>query len=213
MMSRSFFMVVMLIAGVTVNAQEMVKERQGGILGLGMGYGYDSVLGPDIKGQVVVSGMEDVTLGSAAMMNLRIGYSNASERFGNGQPDERDYDWRNVFVLTAVFQRLSSVGAVGLGAGLDWMKYSRRTVITRSSYDAQGNNAEVTLYGGEIGWNSMAPSFSVLANSEFVLQQGARVTIQFYYKFSFPGKVSGRSPYNSVNTMGVTFAFMRDMSL
>lgn len=212
MISRSLCMTILLIATVTANAQEDLKERSGGIFGLGAGFGYDNVRGnPGIPSQVVLSGIADLTIGPGTFANCRVGYSTASDRkYPHLEPSEDDYFWKNVSLAGAVFHRLSPVGALGLGVGIDWMKYTSHTVITRPSYDAQGNKIEQSFYGTDVGWKSAAPSCSALWSAEFVMPQGARVVVQGYLKFSFAGRPRGTVNYYLVQTTGVTVAFMRD---
>ena len=191
------------------------KERRGGIFGLGIGFGYDNVLDETgIPSQIVVSAQADLTMDPNTVMNFRLGYGTAaSSKYGFGPVVEQDYSWRNVSVSTAVFHRLSSVGALGLGIGFDWMRYLKHTAISGAVvyYDRLGNKIEEVMPGPDVEWRRLAPSVAAIANVELVLQQGARITMQFYCKFSFPGVAYSRTPYHTINTLGATVAFMHDV--
>jgi hypothetical protein len=216
MISRVLCTAILLIATVTANAQENLKQRCGGILGLGVGFGYDNVRGdPGVPGQVVLSGLADVTIGSGTFANCRIGYSTASRgKFGDVELNEAAFFWKNVSLAGAVFHRLSTIGALGVGVGLDWIKFTRNELIQGpgSDYDAAGNKIETPMYGPYVGWKSVAPTCSALWSAEFVMQQGARITVQGYLKFSFAGRPRGAEQLYLVQTTGLTIAFMRDLN-
>jgi hypothetical protein len=214
MNSRGFCMAIMFVAAVASNAQENLKERTGGIFGLGVGFGYDNVRGdPGIPSQVVLSGLADLTIGRGTFVNCRIGYSTASRsKYGSVERYEDAYFWKNVSLAGAVFHRLSAVGALGVGVGLDWIKFTKYEMIQGpgSDYDAAGNKIEPAMYGPDVGWKSVAPSCSALWSAEFVMQQGARVVVLGYMKFSFAGRPRGAMQLYLVQTTGVTIAFVRD---
>ncbi len=215
MISRSLCMAILLIATVTANAQEDLKERSGGIFGLGAGFGYDNVQGnPGIQCKVVLSGLADLTIEPSTFASCRFGYGTASvSKYGYVERNEDDYIWKNVSLVGAVFHRLSAVGALGVGVGLDWMRFTRYELIKGPGfyYDAAGNKIEATMHGADVGWKSVAPSCSALWSAEFVMPQGARAVVQGYLKFSFVGRTRGAANLYWVQTTGVTVAFMRDV--
>lgn len=212
MNSRSLCAAIMLVAVFTANAQEELKERGGGIFGLGVGVGYDNVRGnPGIQGQFVISGLADVTLGPRTFVNCRLGYSRyARHHYWIVQSYQEDFFWKNVSVTSAVFHRLSCVGSIGLGVGLDWIGYK---VVAGEDFssDREGNKMGLTKNGGDAEWKRLAPSFSALTNAEFVLAQGARIIMQCYMKFSYVGRPQDGVNYYLVHTTGVSVAFMRDV--
>jgi hypothetical protein len=215
MYSRSVCMAMFLIAGFAADAQQGTKERGGGIVGLGVGFGYENVRGnPGIQGQLVTSGMADVTLGPRTFLSCRLGFSQTAREYtGNAKSTLQDLHWKDLSLTTAVFQRVSSIGSLGLGAGIDWIDFSGDEVEypQRVSVGSDGTLTGPAVTRRSIAWKDAGPSVSALASVEFVMPQGARIVILCTMKFSFIGHPRGDVRYYLVQTAGVSVAFMRDV--
>ena len=214
MMSRVLWVAIVVCSTNASYGQEAATQKDGSVAWWGMGYGFEQThYVPNVRGEIVVNGLSDVLLGSATMINFRAGYITSSYS-SYVQVSDQDNAWRDISVCVSVLHRLTDVGALGVGAGFDWMRYEAHTVVTGPDYyyDAKGNKVENLHYGRDIGWEKVAPTVSVLSKCDVVLGEGARVAMLFYYKFSFPGSVHGPGVFHSVNTFGVTVALMRAVS-
>ena len=216
MISRVLCIAVVVFANLTTYAQEDGIRKGGVVVGLGMGFGYEQLfLDPAVRPNIVVNGLTDIFIGENTIVNVRAGYSSSGYKDDWMQVSVKDYDLKNISLCVSAFHRLTKIGALGLGAGVDWIRYGRHTIATGPGYyyDSMGNKIEIKRYVDDIGWDELSPSVSALAKSDIALRAGARVSMLFYYKFIFPGDKHGPSVFHSVNTMGFTLAFVRDLSL
>lgn len=216
MVSRRFCIAVVVCISFTTYAQEESSGKGGTVVGLGMGFGSEKLsVDPAVQPYVVVNGLTDIFIGLQTIVNVRVGYVSSAYRRDWVQVSERDYDLRNISLCVSALHRLTEAGALGLGAGVDWIDYGKHAIgAGPGSYvDREGNKVQVMMYAKDIGWHKVSPSVSAIAKGDIALREGAKVSMLFYFKFIFPGDDHGPSVFHSVNTMGFTVAFIRDLSL
>jgi hypothetical protein len=210
MNSRSLCMAVILFVPLAASGQESKEDKGFSLTGLGFGFGYHNLFNEGHIGENLgESALADFFLARKLTLNARIDHVAA----GGPQENER-FSWREVSLGVAVFHQVSQVSALGLGLGADWMNYHRYSWMPSwiSKLDPMTGEYRPELAPQyDIRWIRVCPSVSALAKTDWCLEQGSRVTMQVFYKFSFPGRPYGRSPLNSLNTIGFMIAFIHGL--
>lgn len=222
MISRCLYAGMLMVAPVLANAQDLQDQKMFNISALGFGYGYYSMtnLAP-IGGNLAVAGYADLFISQTSTLNIRADYVSSGgmylvERYTLNATTihaQEAYSWRSVTLDGVVLQRVSEFGSVGIGVGADWMSYRRYSVYAEEkSFDPVTHEVLTRNLTYKVEWVRISPSVSAVANSDWSLKGGVRVTMKTFYKLTFPGSGIGGGPFKSLNAIGISFAVMYELT-
>lgn len=210
MKARYVCSVAMLFGASLSYSQQASETKTLSLSGIGFGVGYHDMYNAEqVEGHVVFGGFANFFLVEKLWLNLR------AEYFQKQTSTPWDvYSWKNATLGAALMHRVSTLSALGLGLGAEWIRPHRTSLpgAQITSIDPATGAMSLIPLSYDISDNLVRPSVFALANAEWPLGRGVSLNTGLSYKLSFVGRVYGRTPLNTLNTWGVLVGLKYDLT-
>lgn len=194
--TRGVSLALCILAGLTLptvsalNAQESSDRAAFSLTRVGIGFGFhDLYTAPYLREILDYAGFADVALRKQTVLRLQSLYSQSK---GIDHADR--YSLKSVALDAVILTKVSKLSSLGIGLGVNWMKFRRHSVVTvRDNMQDAPSYTEALDLSDEL----LSPSLLLMASSGWVSIGSAGFELALTYQWTYLGKsFVNRSRYN-----------------